>query len=285
MEVTTLGFAYLQLRQWKRNEQARDKALSEFDEKYLNRLKESGASTGPAASIITRSTDSKGSRRMFSMESLEECLNTNYDGLQHYASSQELNGENIIFLVKILSFRKQCESVLAHFTDSKCAMTTLYRSALNVFITLIHPHTANYPINIESTLYNTFDAVFGPATELVASTRTNSMTSANSCVAPWDEPPPDAQNEPGSTLFQMVTMLPMTPTTQHFDTQSNYSASDHIISSGEPGAEYIDPLADFEIPAGFNEKIFDEAYKKVRYLVWCGTWQRYMEGKRSSSTV
>ncbi len=280
MELTTLGFAYLQLRQYTQNEREKNKALTDFDEKYLNRLEENGLSS--AGSILTRSTDTKRSRRMYSMESLEECLNANYDGLQVYASSQELNGENIMFLVKVISFKKQWESAFSHCTDIQRVETTLFRSALRTFVSLVHARTANYPINIESTLYNTMNAVFGQATELVAAKRTNSMVSAKSTVAPWDEPAsdsPPATGEPGSDSFRMITLLPATPHRESHD------SNELFILSRKPTSEATDPLADFPIPEGFNDKIFDETYKKVRYTVWSGTWQRYMEGKRSSATV
>lgn len=221
------------------------------------------------------------------MESLEECLNANYDGLQVYASSQELNGENIMFLVKVLMFKKQWESAYSHCTDIKRCDVTLFRSALRVFISLVHTGTAKYPINIESTLYNTMNAVFGEATELVACKRTNSIVSAKSCVAPWDEPALDTASgkaESASESLQMVTILPLTPIQESIGSASNDS-KEHIISLDTPACENEDPLADFLIPDGFNDKIFDETYKKVRYTVWAGTWQRYMEGKRCSAVV
>ena len=220
---------------------------------------------------------------MYSMESLEECLNTNYDGLQVYSSFHELNGENIIFLVKVLSFRKQWDAAFHRCTDTKRTTKALYRTALNIFVSLVHNDTANYPINIESPLYNALNGVFGEATELVASKRTSSISSTSSPVTPWDEPASDstsAHGDPGPESFHMVTLLSTPPTRR----STSADSSEHIITISDPPADATtDPLAGFHVPTDFKGKVFDDAYKSIKYMVWCETWQRYMQFKRSSA--
>ena len=282
MELTTLVFPVIQMRRHNRIARETAQALADFENKRLNQ--NSTASSTNAESILTRSTDTKQSGRMFSMETLEECLNTNYDGLQVYSSVHELNGENIIFLVKVLSFQKQWESAFRRCTDTKRATTTLYRAALNIFVTLVESRTAKYPINLESPIYNALSAVFGEATELVASKRSSSVTSTPSVVTPWDEPAEEASSfrgKSGSEAIHMVTMLP-TPAIRR---STSSDSCQRIISINGALPDLNDPLAGFIVPMDFNQKVFNDAYKSIKYMVWCETWQRYMEFKRSSDTV
>lgn len=45
-----------------------------------------------------------------------------------------------------------------------------------------------------------------------------------------------------------------------------------------------DPLEGVKVPGEFDERVFDAAFKSVRYMVWTETWQRYMSWKRSSGS-
>ena len=36
-----------------------------------------------------------------------------------------------------------------------------------------------------------------------------------------------------------------------------------------------DPWEGIKVPAEFDERGFDDAFKSVRYMVWTETWQRY----------
>lgn len=283
MELTTLIFPMIQMRRHNRSARETVQALIDFENKRLNQMMSDGS--GSSGSLLTRSTDTKRSGRMYSMESLEECLNANSDGLQVYASNYELNGENIIFLVKVLGFQKQWESTFRRCTDSKRATSTLYRAGLNIFVTLIGNRTAKYPINVESPIYNALNAIFGEATELVASTRTNSIASSTpSVVTPWDDPADDTMHILGKSksdpeIIHMVTMLPA-PSMQGSTSDEGSVRIDSISNAVQ---DLDDPLAGFLVPKNFDQKVFDDAYKSIKYMVWCETWQRYMEIKRSGS--
>ena len=56
---------------------------------------------------------------------------------------------------------------------------------------------------------------------------------------------------------------------------------DHDSNGGltaEEGGEE-DPLEGLEVPADFDEVVFNPAFQSVRYMVWTETWQRYMSWK------
>lgn len=280
MELTTIIFPFMQMRWHNQSTRETVQALIDFENKRLNQITSDGSAGSD--SIITRSTDTRRGGRMYSMESLEECLNSNSDGLQVYASVQELNGENIIFLAKVLSFQKQWDLAFRRCTDIKRATLTMYRVGLNIFVTLIESRTAKYPINLESPIYNALSTVFGEATEMVASKRTNSMSSTPSVVTPWDDPADDTTlilGKADSEAIHMVTMLP-TPSMQR---STSEEGSERNNSPNGALPEVHDPLANFMVPQTFHQKVFDDAYKSIKYMVWCETWQRYMETKRPVS--
>ena len=85
MELATLAFPIVQIFKHKKAARETQAILAEFDSKKLNSEPSSNGS------MATRSTSLKRGK-MFSMESLDECLVTNCDGLQVYASCMELNG-------------------------------------------------------------------------------------------------------------------------------------------------------------------------------------------------
>lgn len=290
MEVVGLGFPIYQI--WKHRRAAREtsRALAEFDAKRLTSYDDSTASS----SLKTRSTTSKPGR-MYPMESLDECLRGNHDGLQVYASCMELNGENIVFLTKVLDFNKACQKAF-HGTcnstsDFRGARTDMFRFGLGIFLTLIHSGTASYPINIESTIYNRLDAIFGPATALVARpspSRSTSITTSSS-ITPWDHHQ-EPEEGPGFTgrenSFPMHAMGGDDISTPSATNVKGNESSEHIVSvgagddEGVAGGAGVDQLQGIKIPGDFDERVFDAAFKSVRYMVWTETWQRYQTWKR-----
>ena len=227
--------------------------------------------------MTTRSTGSKG--KMYSMESLDQCLATNYDGLQVYASCMELNGENIIFLVKVLNFKKLWLATFSKSNNFLRARMTMYRAALSIYVSLVHSETANYPINIESPIYAKLEAIFGSAVTLVACRRKGSTTSSISQVAPWDDPA-ELDRTKSPEVYQMNSMLSSPALRLDSDNESR----ENIIQHGEP-QEVSDALNGYPIPVEFDAHAFDAAFKSIKYMVWSETWQRYLNWKRSTGSL
>lgn len=302
MEVVTLGFPIVQIYRHKRAALETHRALEEFDQKHLYGNLSDGSTI--MGSMTTRSTNSKRGK-MFSMESLDDSLAHNYDGLQVYASCMELNGENIIFLTKVLAFRRRCaegfQSSCKSTSDFRVARTAMFRVALSIYVTLVHSRTASYPINIESNIYARLEAIFGPATALVASetkSRSPSITTEISNVTPWDAPPDsdDTDTHSGDDYGSSYPMQSMSRSkggiinTLSRESSGNDS-TEHIVSLGagqikmvsmEPGT--ADPLEGVKVPSDFDERVFEDAYKSIRYMVWSETWQRYRLWKKKSGS-
>lgn len=277
MELVTLTFPILQIFKHRKAARETQAILADFDAK---KLYSEPSTTG---SLATRSTGSKRGK-MFPMESLDECLTTNSDSLQIYASCMELNGENIIFLTKVLGFQSKWNVDFSKIRNSSRARMGMFRAALSIYVTLVYSDTASYPVNIESPIYVKLESIFGAATKLVASRRNSESPSTPiSSVTPWDEP----QSEPlvESSMLESAGMYPMrnmslstSPARRSIDNDSR----EHIISLDE---DPQDTLAGFRVPAEFDEHVFDAAFKSIKYMVWSETWQRYMNWKRSSASV
>ncbi|KAL8721583.1 MAG: hypothetical protein Q9225_001747 [Loekoesia sp. 1 TL-2023] len=297
MEIVTLGFPLYQIIKHKRAARETNHLLADFDQKHLD---SSIDSVTLRSSVANRSLKSKRNGKMFSMDSLDECLTGNHDSLQLYASCVELNGENIIFLTKVIAFKQLCQQVF-HSTcnsshDFRRARNDMFRQALSIFVTLVHSRTASYPINIESPIYSRLDAIFGPATALVAMcktpSRTSSFSATSSSVTPWDDPhQPSSQTiSPVATPAEEFPSFPMRALPKKaltYNGEGNCS-SEHIVGIHEqatsgPGSldgRTNDPLEGVKVPADFDENVFDAAFKSIRYMVWSETWQRYMNWKQ-----
>lgn len=273
MQGVTLIFPIIAIRKHDKTSRELKQALADFDAKKEN--VESSSTSSP-------STVSKRSGKMHTMESLDECLKLSYEGLQTYAAIVEFNCENIVFLVQVLKFKELWEVTFPTevFSSSELyqrARKRMFCEALSIFVTLVHGDTASYPINVDSNTYTGLDRIFSTATELVAkASRRNSISSTpNSMVTPWDGPlqalSPDLKDE----AFPMHAM----PSRSH---SSINDSCEHIISLDEP-TDLNDPLASYQIPLKFNQYVFDAAFKSIRFMVWSGTYQRFMTYKHRST--
>lgn len=68
-------------------------------------------------------------------------------------------------------------------------------------------------------------------------------------------------------------------------------SSEHIVQVREDddvrgdnggGGAGADVLEGVKVPAEFDDRVFDAAFRSVRFMVWSETWQRYMQWRRSS---
>lgn len=281
MELTTILFPLYHIRKHTSAVGETARALADFDKKQFGI---DGNDDTTMASIATPSTGSKRGK-MYSMETLDECLNSSFDGLQVYASCMELNGENIVFLTKVLNFNKEWYAKFSRTDDLRRTRMTMFRAALSIYVSLIDSHTASYPINIESPIYQKLESIFGAATSLVACRRRGSTVSSVSQVTPWDEP-----EDPMAKAVETID-------SEGFDLQEMRAAPATRISKSNDSREQIlsiddqldphDPLvlANFKVPAGFDETVFEPAFRSIRYMVWSETWQRYQTWKRTSGTA
>ena len=316
IEVVTLGFPIYAFFKSKKAAREVNNALADFDQKRLQSFDEGTTLGGSNNSLKISKGSTKGSKKgkMYPMESLDACLTGNHDGLQVYASCMELNGENIIFLTKVIAFTQSCQRTFYETceltSEFRRARTAMFRLGLSIFVSLVHSGTASYPINIESHIYASLLSVFGPATALVASAKHASRSpsiASSSKITPWDDPSSSDIHDNDTTTNENTntnngyfshsnTSYPMRALSSRKSTRNE--SSEHIVNVAENelidgagaggdgdvdgGDGYVrrDPLDGVKVPAEFDERVFDAAFKSVRFMVWTETWQRYMAWKR-----
>ena len=306
MEIVTVVFPIYQILKHKRAAREIRNALAKFDQK---RLESSHDSVTLGSSAATGSLSSK-KKKMYPVKALDECLTGNPEQLQIFASCREFTGENIIFLTQVLFFRHLCQKLSTSVGLSvRRARLVMFQKALAIFLTLVHSSTANYPINIESSIYNRLQLLFSPATAVIAmcktSRRTSSLSLTNtSSATPWEDhehqelTPPGTIPSSGSansnnhhksnSRTQDLVSIPLRslPSRSKYISLGNGS-SDHIVSIREREFDSLDtdsaagvqddPFNNLKVPANFDATVFDAAYESVRYLVYTETWQRYCE--------
>lgn len=289
MEIVTVAFPIYQTIKHKRAARETNRILAVFDQKRLG--DSSNDSVTLNSSMATASVKAKRNGKMYSTESLDECLAGDDNGLQLYASCVELNGENIMFLKKCITFKQQCQRAFRSTCNSspefRRARMDMFRQALEIFITLVHSGTATYPINIESPIYTHLDAVFGPFTALVAMCMESSPTPSvsPSSVTPWedDQHQPSSQATPPAEEYPSFPLRALSKNYSKSPNEGNGS-SEHIVAVVTDGHHHpsapFDPLDGIKIPPQFDEHVFDAAFKSIRYMVWSETWQRYMAWKQ-----
>ena len=315
IEVVTLGFPIYAFFKSKKAAREINNVLAEFDQKRLKSFDEGTTLGGSDNSTKISKGSTKGSKKgkMYPMESLDACLAGNHDGLQVYASCMELNGENIIFLTKVIAFTQSCQKTFSETCKStsefRHARTAMFRLGLSIFVSLVHSGTASYPINIESNIYASLLSIFGPATALVASAKHLSRSpsiASSSKITPWDDPSTsdihddttttntnNNTNNNSDSYFSHSNTFPMRALSSRKSTGNE--SSEHIvnvalneIASAGAGIHSDegrrDPLEGVKVPGEFDERVFDAAFKSVRFMVWTETWQRYMFWKRSSGS-
>ena len=292
MELVTLGFPLYQMRKYNRDARETDEAVAQLKSKQ--RSGSQGSIDFPDSPSGSLARKLKG--RMHCMEALDSCLQGNYDSLQVYASCKEFNGENIIFLTKVIAFKQAWTALFDGFPKKTGALlgrdrNRMFRKALNIFVTLVHKGTSPQPINIDSSIYNRLDKIFGPATALVAlsktSSRTSSLSAASSSATPWDDPQDISPVASVSEEFDSFPMRPLSEASKAYG-GGDSGSRERIVSFSK---EYVDgprnagmtkgkdPLEGYDVPDDFGVDAFADAYISIRYMVWTSTWQHYMDWK------
>ena len=303
MEIVTLTFPIYQILHHKRSARATHRALAEFDRKKLNPSSLLDDATTITGSLATTTRSVSKRRKMYTMDSLDLCLSNSPHNLQIYASCMELNGENIIFLTKVLAFKQQATALFSKTcsdsnTSFRRARKTMFRVALSIYVTLVNARTASYPINVESHIYNRLDAIFGPATALVAASddtnsRTSSLKSSNSNPTPWDEPASPTDENPPPLAYPMQAMSHRSSSNPQIAKFPSNESCERIVRLDTPGGEGEgeggeggkDVLEGVDVPAEFDEGVFEQAWLSVRYMVWTETWQRFCAWKGKGGVV
>lgn len=256
MEMATLGFPIWQLIKNHRQSRKVNQNLAEHEV-----ARELGLTETPIESLVSKNSVKS------PMQDLEKCLSKNhYNSFLVYLGSQTFGVENAFFLLKVLCFKRQWDSVFQRAgTETERARMALYRAAVNIFVCLVSLDTAIWAINISGTDYKTLEGLFGEAAGLVAKDRAGESKGAYSRICPWDEPATD-HSKNRNELMEMADLRPLRSLGDE-TLEFTINLDDAIAPD--------DPLVGFKVPEDFSKMCFDVAYRHIMQVVWTGPWQLY----------
>lgn len=272
MQLVVLFGLLSQVSKSKKLKKETDQALREFDNKKINGTAAPNASvTNTSNSIETRS--SRGI--MFNMESLQTCLDnktSDFESFRRFCAERCLCSENVTFLEKAISFKREWARIFSvPGQNLENVRLTMYRVAVNIYLTLINDDTAKYAINIEGSIKNELHSLFRAVAISIAARRPSTPKSPNAAVTPWDEPA-DPFNNLGNDH-------PLRPLTRHSIDKGSSTDLIAEIDVFDPD----DPFADLPIPVHFDSACLDRAMASVKHMLWQQPWQEYMRSKRGSA--
>lgn len=249
------------LKKWESNTSS---TLSSGSEKFT-RNSESSGENGTASSM-------KGSYRsieMYGMAAFQNALVTDPHSLLQFAATKDFTAENIIFLLQLQAWRIACENGVEKMADLPAPTRgLLFQMAVEIYAESISEATAEFPINIEGPIRTRLDAVFGPAMASRGRGVVNAVDPVKA-VSPFDMSNVEALRKFPGKLWK----------TEVNTSSTAISASEK--NEGTDGIPTSDALAN--MPAEFDERVFDAAEKSIKYLVLTNTWRKFVEAMQEQS--
>lgn len=224
--------------------------------KSVKSLKNNDSDDSDADTISSRKAD------MYTMDALEDALNSDADPLQMFAALRDFSGENISFLTHLISWKKllasqQRENSAPEFSDERdqqrvdeVRMREQFNQAIKLYATFVSTKHAMFPINIAPRTRQRLDAIFAGPTESVLGESAN-QEAENSATDP--------------DLERRRSLL--TPDTH----EARGSGSDTASVVNLDTVWYWD-----DIPKGYSRRCFDDAEREIKYLVLTDTWPKFL---------
>lgn len=209
-----------------------------------------------------KTTDS--SERILSMGALEHVLERNPTPLQEFSALRDFSGENIAFLTNVREWKSGLPKVEddGNSENIKALVHERFNSALRIYADFISTRHAEFPINISSQDLKKLDDVFsGPARTLYGEKRESNVDPATPFDAEFPPPPSPTSSDGSEKAIRLS-----------------------VAGAIADRAQYWGP-----VPDAFDEKVFDDAEKSIKYLVLTNTWPKFIRNVRisidSASTV
>lgn len=203
-----------------------------------------------------KSTDSQES--ILTMSALEYVLERNPTPLQEFSSLRDFSGENIAFLTSVAEWKSSLpRAVHDGIKDSATRelVRERYNGALRIYADFISIKDAAFPINISSAELRKLEAVFEASARVLYGEK-------------GEVDPATPFNYPGSGSAPRKSR----------DSSSN--ASEENGSEEPPCSDGVQFWG--EIPDSFDETVFDESAKHIKYLVLTNTWPKFVKDRRTS---
>lgn len=239
MEITTVLFPLLEVYKSKRDRKATAAAIADWET--------SGHEFESFQSIksknVSDTADHPGRPSMYNIAAMEEALEKNAPDLLEFAATKQFTGENIVFLTRVRAWKEQwVRAALVKNPMTLEAKSRLYEAGKEIFDRNISLHTSQFPINLESRVYQDLESIFGSCV-------TSSLTSI---ITPFADLWEKTEMKTAKAGFEEIIRL---------DERTKPGVSDDTLAA----------------PYGFDGQVFDRAERSVKYMVFTNTWGRYLD--------
>lgn len=195
---------------------------------------------------------------ILTMGALEYALERNPTPLQEFSALSDFSGENIAFLTSVTEWKGTLPKAAFDGTGPKSdsvkeLIRERFNRALRIYVEFISVRDAEFPINISFQDSRKLENIFERPARIMYGERREMGT-----VTPFDnfaEPP----------------------------SPSCSANSEKEIQSGVTGSAIEDRVQFWgEVPEEFDETVFDDAEKSIKYLVLTNTWPKFIRSQRIS---
>lgn len=234
---------------------------------------------------ISTTTRSVRSREMHTMAALEKALIMNPIPLLHFAATKDFTGENIVFLMQVRDWHAAWKRMLSTNNPlPDAAKSALYDMALEIYVSSVHEKSASFPINIESKIKRDLDAVFEAAASDRRPYRDDSTADPftdRSVHDPFTTPPrPQSIDLPLPRslrgILERADSDDTEPTLRN-GSQDDMGSTKELMFEVNPCVRPPVRRAEAaKLISAFDEHVFDEAEKSIKYLVLTNTWQKFV---------
>lgn len=195
-------------------------------------------------SVKTNSSDDS----ILTMSALEYVLERNPTPLLEFSALHDFSAENIAFLTSVTEWKNSLPKGAGDHV--KELIRERFNRALHIYAQFISVRDAKLPINISSQTLKKLEAVFERSARILYGDKREVDQ-----VTPFDKP-----RTPNSS-----------------DGSEKAMQASVVSSSLEDRVQYWG-----EIPDDFDETVFDEAEKSIKYLVLTNTWPKFVRSSRIS---
>lgn len=212
-------------------------------------------------SILTGKKSTAGSvassnESILTMSALEYVLERNPTPLQEFSALRDFSGENIAFLTSVGEWKTSLPPSARNNNNAsqdpqvRELVRERFNRALRIYAQYVSVRDAQFPINISSPDLKRLERIFEKSARIMYGEKR-----VEDSATPFDFALP---NESGST-------------TQNSEKEMvvNGCAEDRVQFWGE-------------IPEEFDETVFDDAEKSIKYLVLTNTWPKFVKDRRTS---
>jgi hypothetical protein len=275
MEAVTIFFPVYEVLISRRRKAHMLEQIQVWNEKRASKIDE------PDSGISRSQSEISGPRlpEIYSRDALEQCLLDDSGTLLSFAAAKEFSGENIIFLTYVRDWKAawakigESQPEYDWVQDPENHRLHMFKIAVEIHASCVNLETAEFPINIESQIYSDLIEIFGEASVVL-------VRDAQGGASRYYRDMSDGYPIPTRTHRKKFSTVIAVEEDKHalcFDAFPFESHSIMLVESRLPDSVVV--------PGKFSSKVFDQAEKSIKNLVFTNTWPKFVESCSSTSSI